>query len=186
MTPKLWENSRLRSELEDLKRELAVQRAEWQHWRPAAIDPAPFVAPPPALPPSAALTAPTPVQSADAEKDHLHLHAIMRGMLNARLQALESRLLSAENLRPPLASDRRRKEEHAMSDPASAVSKSPRGGPKNRRRAHPPPGRLHLSRPYPRRRGRWSSRRTAVRRPLQPHLRRLREPPHSSAVVITL
>lgn len=138
-TTKLWEeNSRLRTELEDIKRELVDQRVNWQLRRPSAIVSAPVVPLP--------LLAPSPVPQ-PAPAPALSAYADIQGIvcsINARLQVLESKFL-----RPPIASDRRRNEEPAKSGPVSAAEKSkgvkmPSGMLKSPRRACSPPGRPRL------------------------------------------
>lgn len=114
-TAKLWEeNGRLRAELEDLKSEVATQKSA----APAVAESLVDAAEPAAL-------VPAPAQDAEIEKIVRICMQQCGGMMNARLEALESRLLPAQSLRPPLAADRRRKEDAAKSGPSIGAAKEP-------------------------------------------------------------
>ena len=193
-TAKLWEeNGRLRSELEDLKRELVAQRAEWQQGRtvPAATGSTPVAAPPPSVPSSS-----VPRPAADAEIEKIVRICMLQcgGMMNARLQGLESRLLPAETLRPPLAADRRRKEEPAKPGPATATKgvKKPAEGPGKPAEGNCANSTVLVEEAWTTvvKRGRKKKAATLATVPPAPKKKRQRPPkvraPRSAAVVITL
>ncbi|CAK1581412.1 unnamed protein product [Parnassius mnemosyne] len=96
------ENSRLRNDLEDLRRQVAALSEEQQ--RRTSTDAAPVVAPTPAPRPASPRT--------DEEVERIVRICMLQcgSMVNARLEAI-SRRLPEEILRPPLAAGTRRTEE---------------------------------------------------------------------------
>ena len=118
------ENLRLQREMDQMKKEMAELRAAFERSRtsaPAAATVAP-------RPPSPMTT--EPPQFVQAAQDGELRRAIMLevgGLLNARMEAIEGRLLPEERLRPPLAADRRRDAEEEelrlMAEPSKAITK---------------------------------------------------------------
>lgn len=95
-------NKRLREEMADLRVEMAELRRDMTTTRTSVSLPAERSSP------ERALTA-GPLRREPQRMEHLE-QAILRqvgGMLNARLDALEDRLLPERRIRPPLAADRR-------------------------------------------------------------------------------
>lgn len=119
-TARLWmENSRLRSELEDLKRQFAALQSGGQQQA------APSSAPAVAVPPSQSLS------DYDIERVARICMVQCGAMVSARLETVESRLPPAEILRPPLAADRRRMEESSRTKPVQVAQKPAEGGKKS-------------------------------------------------------
>ncbi|XP_050558408.1 uncharacterized protein LOC126912092 [Spodoptera frugiperda] len=109
------ENSRLRNDLDDLRRQVAELSSQQ---RPAADDAVPAPAPPPQ---------PNSLRTDEEVERIVRLCMLQCGsMVNARLEAI-SRRLPAETLRPPLAADARRTEERPR--PGPPVEKPAEGAP---------------------------------------------------------
>lgn len=120
------ENSRLRNDLEDLRRQVAALSEQQQ--RRTSTDAASVVAPAPALRPANTHT--------DDEVERIVRLCMLQcgSMVNARMEAI-SRRLPAEILRPPLAADTRRRAEEPprpappKGKPAEGVKKPVEGAP---------------------------------------------------------
>lgn len=85
------ENTRLQSELTEIRKEFALLRADFEKTRTEQLPPVPLVQNP---------------MIPDMEELVRSILLQVGGMVNARFEALEGRLLPEKRLRPPLAADR--------------------------------------------------------------------------------
>ncbi|KAJ0174689.1 hypothetical protein K1T71_009797 [Dendrolimus kikuchii] len=102
-------NRRLEAEMKEMKKEMASLRAEFTRPRlvPVSRSPMPKPPPPPPPPQSASLSV---VGGRFKDQDELlrHLTLSLGAMMDAKLAALDDRLLPERRVRPPLAVDARR------------------------------------------------------------------------------